>query len=111
MSSRGVFDLPSIQKPQGAGKRDGVEHVRADGEHHIDGCWVRSVVCGSPVGTAGVGGGVRHDKSGAAFFIQRGVKELNPEIVRVVRARQSERDSGGPSRRQLRDAPYRRHSR
>ena len=42
------------------------------------------------LGGAGVGGGVGHDESGAARFIQRGVEELNPEVVGVVGARQAE---------------------
>ena len=39
------------------------------------------------LGTAGVGGGIGHDESGAAFFIQCGIEKLNPEIVGVVGAR------------------------
>jgi hypothetical protein len=38
----------------------------------------------------GVGGGVGHDEAGPSFLIQRGVEELNPEVVRVVGARQAE---------------------
>ena len=31
-----------------------------------------------------------HDEAGAALFIQRGVEELNPEVIGVVGARQAE---------------------
>ena len=43
------------------------------------------------LGRAGVGGGIGHDKAGAAFRIQRGIEKLNPQIIRVVGARQAER--------------------
>ena len=42
------------------------------------------------LGRSRVGGGVGHDETGAAFVVQRGVEKLNPEIVRIVRARETE---------------------
>ena len=36
-------------------------------------------------------GRVSHDEAGAAFVVQGGVEELNPEIVRVVRPRETKR--------------------
>jgi hypothetical protein len=42
------------------------------------------------LGGAGVGGGIGHDETGAAFFVERRVEELDPEIIAVVRARQAE---------------------
>lgn len=40
-------------------------------------------------GGAGIGGGIRHDESGAPLFVQRGVKMLDPEVVAIVGARVS----------------------
>ena len=35
-------------------------------------------------------GGIRHDESGAALFVQRGVEMLDPEVVAIVGARDAE---------------------
>jgi hypothetical protein len=43
------------------------------------------------LGRAGVGGGVGHDETGAAFFVKCRVEELNPEIIRIVGPREAER--------------------
>ena len=82
--------LALIKKPQGAGERDGVEHVRADGDDHVHGGGLNELFADFLFTRPGVGGGVGHDEAGAAFRIQRGVEELNPEVVRVVGARQAE---------------------
>ena len=79
-----------VEEPQRAGQRDGVEHVRADGDHHVHGAASMSCLPDLLLGGAGVGGGVGHDEAGAALFVQRGVEELNPEVVGVVGARQAE---------------------
>ena len=50
------------------------------------------------LGGAGVGGGVGHDETGAAFFVERGIEKLNPEIV-ALSVRGDRRDSGGSCRR------------
>lgn len=42
------------------------------------------------LGGAGIGGGVRHDESGAALFVQRGVEMLDPEVIAIVGARDAE---------------------
>lgn len=42
------------------------------------------------LGGAGIGGGVCHDESGAALFVQRGVEMLNPEVIAIVGARDAE---------------------
>lgn len=41
-------------------------------------------------GCAGIGGGVRHDESGAALFVQRGVEMLYPDGVAIVGARNAQ---------------------
>jgi hypothetical protein len=41
--------------------------------------------------SAGVAGGVRHHKSGAALLIQRAVEQLHPQVIRVVGGRDAQR--------------------
>ena len=84
MSARGVFVVALIEEPERAGQRDGVEHVRADGDHHVDGAVFDELLPDLLLGAAGVRGGVRHDEAGAARVVERGVEVLNPEVVRVV---------------------------
>lgn len=81
--------LGFIEEPKRAGERHRVKHVRADGDHHVHAPRFNELVAKVLLGTAGVGGGVRDGKSGAAFFIQRGIEKLNPEIIGVVGARQA----------------------
>ena len=87
----GRFAFALIQKPKSAGQRDGVKHVRADGDHHVHGAAFDELAADFLFGRAGVRSGVCHDESGAAFFIQRGIKKLNPEVIGVVGARQAKR--------------------
>ena len=82
--------LPLVQKPEGAGERDGIEHVRPDGDHDVDAAALDELATEFLLGGAGIGGGVRHDESGTAFGIQRGVEELDPEVVCIVGAREAE---------------------
>ena len=82
--------LSLVQEPEGAGERDRIEHVRPDGDHDIDGTALDQLAAKFLLGGAGIGGGVRHDKSGAPFGIQRGVEELDPEVVRIVCAGEAE---------------------
>lgn len=86
----GRLRFPFVKEPQRAGQRDGVEHVRADGDHDIDGAGLDELLADVLLGGAGVGGGVRHNETGTACVIQRGIEILNPEVVRIVRARQAE---------------------
>ena len=85
-----MFSLPLIQEPESARQRDGVKHIRADGDHDVHSVSFDELLAKLLLGRARVAGGVRHDEAGAAFFVQRGVEKLNPEIVRVVGARQAE---------------------
>ena len=106
MSARGVFALPWSRNHSVHGQRDGVEHVRADGDHHVHGAALDELLAEFLLGGAGVGGGVGHDEPGAALVVQRGVEELNPEVVGVVGARQAEREAAAradrrPSSRSL----------
>lgn len=87
-TGRGSLSL--VQEPEGAGERDGIEHVRPDGDHDIDAPALDELAAEFLLGGAGVGGGIRHDESGAAFGIQRGVEELDPEVVRIVGAGEAE---------------------
>ena len=48
-------------------------------------------------GRAGVGGGVGHDETCTSFGIQSRVEKLNPQVVRIVRARQAERKAAARS--------------
>ena len=90
MSARVRLGLALVEEPEGAGQRDGVEHVRADGDHHVHGAAFDELLAEFLLGGAGVGGGVGHDEAGAALVVQRGVEELNPEVIGVVGARQAE---------------------
>ena len=90
LSARGVPCFAFVQEPERARKRDGVENIRADGDHHVYGVGFDELFAQLLLGGAGVGGGVGHDEAGAAFFVKRGVEKLNPEIVSVVGARQAE---------------------
>ena len=83
----------ACQEPEGAGERDGVKEVRADGDHHVHGAAFDDLAAEFLFGGAGVGGGVGHDEAGSALFIERGVEELNPEVIGVVGARQAEREA------------------
>ena len=90
LSSRGRLSFASVEEPKRAGKRDGVEHVRPDGDHHVHGVRFDELFANFLLGRTGVGGRVGHDEAGAAFVVQRRVEELNPEIVRVVGPREAE---------------------
>ena len=81
--------LALVEEPERARQRHGVEHVRANGDHHIHGAAFDEFLPDFLFGGAGVGGGVGHDESGPPVGVQRGVEELNPEIVGVVGARQA----------------------
>src|SRR5690625_4152685 len=79
--------LSLVEKPKSAGKRDGVEKIGTDGDHHVDVAGADDFFPDLLFGGAGVGGGVSHDKSGAARRVQGRIKVLNPKIVSVVGAR------------------------
>ncbi len=82
--------LAFIQKPQRARQRDGVEHVRADGDHHVHGTGFDQLLADFLFAATCITGGIRHDESGAAFCIQAGIEQLYPQHVGVVGARHAE---------------------
>ncbi len=82
--------LPAVEEPEGARQRDGVEHVRADGDHHIHCACLDQLLAQFLFAAAGVRGGVGHDEASAAPGIERRIEELNPEVVGVVGAWQTE---------------------
>ena len=45
--------LALVEEPQRAGQRDGVEHVRADGDHHVHGAGLDQLAAGSPARRSG----------------------------------------------------------
>ena len=79
-----------VQEPECAWQRDGVENIRADGDHHVNGVRFDELFSQLLLGGASVGGGVSHDEAGTAFFVERRIEKLNPEIIPVVRAWQAE---------------------
>ena len=92
-----TFAFALVEEPECAGERDGVEEVRADGDHHVHGAAFDELVAEFLFGGAGVGGGVGHDEAGPALFIERGVEQLNPEVIGVVGARQAEGEAASRS--------------
>lgn len=61
--------------------REAIEHVRADGGHHVHEAAFDEFLLDSLLGGAGVGGGVGHDQAGPSLLIQHGVEELNPQVI------------------------------
>ena len=82
--------LALIEEPQRARQRNGVEHVRPDGDHHVHGLGFDQLLPQFLLGGTRVGGGIGHDETGATLRPQRRIEELNPQIVSVIGAWQTE---------------------
>ena len=60
--------LALVEEPEGAGQGDGEEEIRADGDHDVHMAGADDLFPDLLLGGAGIGGGVRHDESGAALL-------------------------------------------
>ena len=79
-----------IEEPEGGRQSDRVEEVRPDRDDHVDRTALDQFLPDLQLRPSRVGGRVCHDEPRATLGVQRGVEELYPEVVRVVRRRQTE---------------------
>src|SRR5262249_19084435 len=87
------FWLTMIEKPQRAGQCNRIKHVRPDGNDHVYRLRLDQLLAYLLFRCTSVRSRVGHHESSAAFRVQRRIEQLNPKIVRVVRSRQTKRES------------------
>ena len=90
MSARGVFFFSPVEEPERHRQGDRVEHVRPDGDHDVHRAVFNELPAEFLLRGAGIGGRIGHDEASSTTVVQRRVEELNPQVVRVVGARQAE---------------------
>ena len=73
--------LGLVEEPERDGQRHGVEEVRTDRDHHVDGAGLDQLLADLPLGVPSVAGRVRHDEAGPAAVVQRRVELLDPQVV------------------------------
>ena len=76
--------LALVEEPQRAGQRHGVEEVRANRDHHIDCARLDQLLADFKLRTTGIAGAVGHHEASAPRFVQRGIEQLNPQVVSVI---------------------------
>src|SRR5947207_13698870 len=78
-----VIGFALLEKPEGGGKGDGVEHIGGKRQHPIDQVRLDQPSSDFSLGVLRIGGGVCHHQRGTAALFQGGSEERDPEIVGV----------------------------
>ena len=94
VSSRGRAALAAVEEPERHRQRHRVEEVRADRDHHVDELDPRSACGGSrPRCDAASEAELAITNPARPVVVERGVEELDPEVVAVVGLREPEREA------------------